>query len=369
MLKLRASSLPLNFICPGSARTPELRIRESGEAADLGTAVHELLALMLGSGAVMEWVEAQLDTVAMMHLVDVDDLDFLFRRGQQLWRQVRDTFPNPLTEIMVSVDLGLAQISGHLDVISVSGDVARGLDWKSGFKDHDYSEQMRAYAALVLLQHPQLREVTLTVAWLREGEIENYTMDRAGAELWAQRVIKEIVDWDGAYQYGTHCAYCPRAHECPAANAVMRRDVSAILNVSLGQAPDALATMLPSEVIELVRKASVVKKYADSVRDIVRTYVKTHGDIVGPDVKLTIRAEERRSIEPLPAWPVLESKGFTDEDFAAVVKVSKSKVEDRVKQKAGKGNGAAAVRDLTKALEEANAFTTTTIEKMVERRT
>jgi hypothetical protein len=117
MLTLRASSLPLNFICPGSARAPELRIRESGEAADLGTAVHELLALLLDSGACQEWMDKQVDAKALEHDVDIDDLDFLFRRGQQLWRQVRDTFPNPLTEIMVSVDLGLAQISGHLDVI------------------------------------------------------------------------------------------------------------------------------------------------------------------------------------------------------------------------------------------------------------
>jgi hypothetical protein len=365
MLKLRASSLPLNFICPGSARAPQLVIRESGEAAELGTSVHEALAHMVDHSPCED---EQLSLIAVAHDVDIDDLTFLYRRGCQLLNQVKDTFPNPLTEVMVSVDLGLVSISGHLDLISVSGDVARGLDWKSGFKDHDYSEQMRAYAALVLLQHQQLREVTLTVAWLREGEIENYTMTRDGAELWAQRVIARIVSWDGAYNAGTHCAFCPRAHECPAANAIMRRDVAAILNVSLEDAPTELATMPPAELIELVRKASVVTKYAGSVRDIVRAYIKQHGDVVGPDMRLTIRAEERKTIEPLPAWPVLESLGFTDEDFAAVVKISKSKTEDRVKQKAGKGNGAAAVRDLTKALEEAEAFSTTTIEKMVERR-
>jgi hypothetical protein len=65
---------------------------------------------------------------------------------------------------------------------------------------------------------------------------------------------------------------------------------------------------------------------------------------------------------------VLESRGFTDVDFARVMTLGASKIDEVVAEKAGKGNGASAKREVAKALADAGAVTTKTIKKLKETR-
>lgn len=362
-ITIRASATPLAFKCPASVRSPDVRISESSEPADLGTAAHEALR-PLAEGAGVRWDE--LPDIAARHGVDDTDLRVLVAAAARLWPGIAPSFRDALTEVPLSVSVtDDVRLVGHLDFMAVSGDSARIGDWKTGRKDSDYSHQMKAYGALALLDDSSLREATVTVVWIRDAEIENYTMTRADADAWIESVRSRVIAWDGVFYPGPHCVFCPRAHECDARSAMVRRDAAALLDVDLLAALE----VLPGEqVISLYRKAAMVKLAADRVHEAVRALVNARGDIVAPDGRLTMATEAKRSLDTAKAWPVLESVGFGDEEFADVIDVRLSRVEKLIAERAGKGKGAAAVRALGERLQAADAVKLTEVRKIVERR-
>jgi len=134
------------------------------------------------------------------------------------------------------------------------------------------------------------------------------------------------------------------------------------------RAESELAEMTPSEIIAALRKADMVLGYAARVRDAIKTHVEQHGEIVADGVRLHIVEQTRRAIDPLAAWPVLEKLGFGDEDFAKVMRLSISKIEKLIAAKAGKREGAKAIRVLGKILAASDAIQTTTTTKLEEKR-
>lgn len=362
-LDLRASAMPLAFKCPGSVRRPRLSIAETSEPADLGNATHEALR-SVAEGAGVPWDE--IPAIAARWGVDPDELRMLVATGAKLWPHVAESFRGAVTEVPLSVEIAPGvTLSGHADLLATFAESARVGDWKSGRKDHDYADQMRAYGALALIDDSSLSEATATILWIREGEIENYTMTRAAAREWVDRVRAEIVEWDGSYHPGPHCSWCKRSHECEAAAASVRRDVAAMVAT---EGEPALARMTPAEIISLERRAKMVEDYAGRVRKAIKAHVEAHGDLVGPESRLTIAVESRRKLDTAAAWPVLEAAGFADADFAACVDVPISRVEKRIAEKAGRGKGAAAVRALGEQLDAAGAVRVQEVKKLVERR-
>lgn len=368
-LFLRASALPLAFRCPGSVHPGIVSLNETHESAFAGTAAHEALRSLAETGSI-NW--DSLTRIAERYQVDPDELRMLSALGAKLWNTVSQSFPDALTEVgglAVEVAPGVI-LSGHLDVLSISGTVARAGDWKTGRKDGDYSQQMRAYGALVLLDNPELTEVTVTVLWVRDCEAENYTMTRADTEKWLQELIQVVVEWDGVYRPGRlHCKHCPRSHECEAANALVRRDVAAIADKQLvARAECEIEMMSPSEIVEVLQKADLVSSYAERVRQAIKRHIEDHGDVVADGVRLTIQTDTKRELDPIRAWPVLESKGFKDEDFAECIDLRISRVEKRIAKNAGRGKGAGSVRELGDALAKAQAIETKEVRKLVTKR-
>lgn len=360
-LNLRASAMPLAFRCAGSVRRAELPIAETSEPADLGSATHEALR-PLAEGGGIAWDD--LPEIAGRWGVELEDLRALCATAAKLWTEIAESFSGALTEVELRAEIAPGvELTGHADLLAVSGSVARAGDWKTGRKDHDYSQQMRAYGALILLDDETLTEVTVTILWTRTGEIENYTVTRESAARWVRELLAEVVSWDGTYRPGPHCGFCPRSHECPAANAMVRRDVQALIED--GDAFVAgLAALVPDVKLALYRRASLVASYAERVKKAIRADVEENGDIVTDDGRLTLVGESRRELKPLEAWPVLETAGLRDDDFAEVVDLPITRIEKLVAKKAGKGKGAAAVRALNEKLEAAGAITKTTIQKL-----
>jgi hypothetical protein len=350
MINLRCSSLPLLFACGVSLQAPELTVHQySGPAADLGTTVHDELARHV-DGAEVEPSKAT---------------GFLFWAGAKAWRELAPEFPNPLTEVLLDHSFVYWSCTGHVDVVSVVGSEIRILDWKSGFKDSDYSEQMRGYCALALLKYPEIERATATIVWLRTGEIERYTMTREQLTAWEWDVS---VAMTGLETPGTHCDYCRRSHECRSRNALVRRDIATVLDVGTEEAAEAIARMNPRDIVSLLGKAKMIAACADRIKDAIRAHVETVGEVEGEKTKLTLALENRRAIDPLKAWPILTESGFADEDFAECVKISASTVDTITGKKAGRGNGKRAIAALREKLEAAGAVSTTTIQKLTERR-
>lgn len=367
VIKLRCSALPRAFKCAGSVRSSDLAINERGDAADMGTAAHDGAARLVAAGHV-DW--DGLPDLAKRHSVPEQELRGLLAQAQKLWGQVCASFPNATTEQELEYDFGFVVLTGHADILGSSDGEIRVGDWKFGRKDVDHSEQLRGYAALAMLK-ADAGASTAGVLWVRDGEYEHYTMGADDLEPWLERLRTEVVEWDGTYRPGGHCAHCPRNHECPAANALVRRDVAAISDkelVARVEDSEALATMTPEEIVDVLEKADVVSKYADRVRAAIRLHVMRNGDIVGRGRRLTLQHEERRSVDPLLAFPVLVEHGFEDPEMAEVLDISLAKAEKVAQSKAPKGKGAAAVRALKAALGAAEAVRTTTISKLVVKR-
>jgi hypothetical protein len=363
-IETRASDAPIAFLCGGSVRPATLAVRERNDAADLGSAVHEVLRNLAESGSV-NWAETAL--VAARWGVPEDDLRMLAGAALKLWEQVGETFARAITEVPFRYEGRGWVLTGHADLLAEGDGVARLADWKSGRKDADYSQQMQAYGALALLDDPSLREVTVTILWIRDAAIENYTMTREKLHAWLARFEERVVRWDGTYRPGSHCHHCQRSHECAAGHALARRDAAALLDTGLADAL-TVAQLEPAQKVELFRRATLAMQLGERVRAAIRGHIELHGDVECGPVRLTIEREERREIDTLKAWPVLEKAGLGDAELAACVDVRISKAEKIIAKRAGFGKGAAAVREFDAELTRAGAVQTKEVRKLVEKR-
>jgi hypothetical protein len=372
-LRLRCSALPPAFLCGASVRPGELVIDEANDAATMGTAAHAGHAVMVETGRV-QW--DAVPELAREHGVPERELRVLLALGQRVWNEIRESTPNASAEVAFSYHGDLVHeddrfvLTGHVDVIGLSIGEATVIDWKDGRLDRDHGHQWRGYAFLALMAHPELQRVLGGIVWIREQEFEPYSMTREQALEWLDRLRSKVVHWDGKYRVGNHCTYCPRAHECEARKALVRRDVEAFTDeMTVAQVEDSnlIAAIPANDLIEGLLMADRVRLYAERYRDAIRDYVMQHGDVTGDEHALVLKHEERRGLDTRAAWPVLESM-LDDEQMPDVIEVKISKVEDLVAKAAGKGKGAAAKRQLQKALDDAGAIHTTTITKLSVRR-
>jgi len=360
MLTIRASSTPLIMRCAGSVNPEpgEILVDQCGDAADLGTEAHRAAAIMVETGR-LPW-----DT-----LPEDPELRMLCAMVTKLWRQVQDSFPNARTEVarkaLIDVDGQEVLITGHSDIESIGGSVARVADWKTGRNDSDYSAQLKTYAALDLYEVPELTEATATILWVRDQEAENYTMAQDEALPWLTKLAKAAIRWNGVYTVGSHCQWCQRTASCPAARAMVRRNVEAFIP---GNVADQLAAMTPDQVISLLETAKTVERYAKAAQQVVRDLVFATGEVVGTDHRLTLEQTEKRKAKAIEALSVLQSGWLSDSAIASIMEVHLSQAEKLVANAAGRGNGASAVRRFREQLEAANAVEKKTSYRLVSKR-
>lgn len=368
LLQLRASALPLAFRCAAAVRPAELRIDEANPAADVGTVAHVALRGLSDRGSI-DW--DALPELADRHRVPPEELGVLCALGTRLWRQVRESFQGAITEVELAArPLPGLLLTGHADLLAVAANAIRVGDWKTGRKDSDYSEQLRGYAALALLYSPDTEQATGTILWVRDGEIENYTMTRAGLRDWLEELRVRVVEWDGVYRPGRQCLYCPRSHECPAANALARRDVAAMTDRELVyRAENEIALMSPAEIVELHRKAATVNRYCERIHEAIKAHVERVGDVEANGLRLTVETQEKRALNVMQAWPVLEKNGFGDEEMARVIDLRLGRIEELVRERTPKGEKAHAVRKLIDELKRAGAIETSENQILKEKRT
>ncbi|HRU09759.1 MAG TPA: PD-(D/E)XK nuclease family protein [Thermoanaerobaculia bacterium] len=368
-MKLRCSSLPLAFRCPGSLRQDpgELRIEIAHEAGALGSAVHAVLAeMVLNQNG--EYPDVRL--FALKYGVDADDLGRLVSYGSHAWRAVRDYYPNPSTEEHLAYETPSFALSGHLDVVALGSDWANFLDWKSGYKQPDYYAQLMGYATLLVASHPSVRQVKASIVWLRDWSQETVLITADDVLAWEDELTARIVRWDGRYTAGDHCQYCPRFATCPARQALvrsaiteLREDVPAVLEA----APDGIIRPLFA-ALYTSGKLQLAKQILKRIDDLIRQDIAVHGALpLGNGRELALVGEPRDTIQPLPAWPIL-SGYLTQEELAGCVKIGKTALLDAIGDKAPKGKKAKTKDQVMAELKAAEAVTTETTYKLRERK-
>jgi hypothetical protein len=334
-------------------------ITSSHEAATAGTAAHEAMR------AVVSGLDPDLDELARRHGVDRDELGRLVWYGRKIWTELAPSFPDPETEVTVTG----GSLTGHVDLLSlyrsdptlVLCDRAAGIDWKSGRKDSDYFHQVAGYAYCVLSEHSEVDEITFSVAWLRDCEVETYVFTRVQLEAWRAGLVNAM-DSPDDFRTGPQCECCPRSTNCPALMAVVRRDVEMFSAEEPGALLDGAT---PDQLIAVLRRAKSVAKFAEGAEKLIRERVRASGPLVGSDGTKIALVEEpgARVIDTALAWPVLQER-LTDDEIAKAVKVSITKAQDAVAEKAPPRGKGAAKKELSEALDAAGAVTQTTIEKL-----
>lgn len=364
-LSLRCSSLPLAFTCPGSVRPPTLRIEEANAAADLGTAVHDVMRRLVNDGVTVGGLD--LRVIAQQHGVSESELRPLSWYGAKAWDEIRGTMPDAVAELGHEIHFEEFSLSGHLDVMAESGETAAVVDFKTGRKDKDHYHQLMGYCLLTFDKHPAVMTIYASVVWIRDQEIETVTVTREAFNEWFAELTSDVVEWDGAYRTGQHCVYCPRSHECPAMIEAMRRDVSVISALPMDL--DAGLAGLPApERVAIFRRAKAITAVCERVIGAVRTNVALSGGLLDAEDGMVLRLHTEgagRKIDALKAFPILQNV-LNDEELASCLDVRISRVEQIVAKNAGRGNGASAKRVLNEKLEAAEAVTRATREVLEE---
>lgn len=348
--------------CSRSQDEATLLISEHSAPADLGTASHDALR-----GVVHE-THVDMRLIAARHGVSEKELGPLVWFGRKAWEELKASFPLPETEVDVSlsdVANGL-KLTGHIDVLSIIGRSARGIDWKSGRKEEsDYYAQMAGYAACLLRGGYNIDDVTFTVVWLRSQTVETYRFTRSDSVEFLDEVQVHLAD--ARYTHGEHCAYCPRSHECPALIALGRRDAALFTADDEAALVFDLAKMSPAMVVDVRRRAKMLEKFAASLDAAIKWRIASTGALPSGDGYQLDLVEEngKREVDTLKAWPVLQ-RVLTDEEIAQCVTVSASGVDEIVAKKAGRGNGAAAKRALAEELKALGALEQPKVHKLKE---
>ena len=362
-LQVRSSALPMAFICPASIRPPAIVIRESGPAADVGTATHEALRPLVEFGD-LDW-ETVIAT-AEHHSADVVEVRMLVAQAVKIWRKLSKYFPHARTETFWRWDGGSYILTGHTDVDSIvdDGEEVRTLDWKTGRKDYDYSEQMKGYCALSMLE-TGASESSSTIAWVRDKEIEQYTMTYEQMRGWLERLEKRVVQWDGVYHPGEHCRFCPRDHECEARTAMVRASAAPF---AMGDQTEDMTQWTPEKFHRVWNKVAVVLHYTKQMDKVMRDHVKRHGPIRLGEREIVAVEETRREIDPIAAWDTLVALGLYNDDLQKILRVSKDALEQVIRDKTSRGKKAIAVRSALSEIERAGAMKRKTTHKVVSRR-
>lgn len=368
MTSIRCSALPAAFDCPGSLAPTEVAIDPVSEPANEGSAAHEAMRQIAETDATnMDGIDLQ--AVAHRFGVDLEDLRPLVFNGLWIWKQIRESFRDARGEVDLRAKFNGFELTGHVDLLAIVGSQANVTDWKFGRVDRNYADQVFGYAVLVFANHPEVETVCASVCWMREREIEPYTVTRERAAAWVERLRAEVVEWDGTFHPGPGCFHCRRSTDCPAVTAMARRDVAVISEIAA--LPDVDLSMIPpAEIIRLHRRAKMVAKFCESLETAVRLRVEQAGGVLpdGAGSELRFVDVAKREVDALKAWPILQQR-LDDEEIAGCVKIRIGRIEDAVATKAGRGKGAAAKRDLTAALEAAEAITVSPTRQLRDMRT
>ncbi len=368
MISVRCSALPRIMKCGRSAELDGLLVDEWNDAAPLGTAVHDVLRPIV-EGRSSAPSDDEIEAAALRWDVNKKELSILAWAGFKIWQEIGPSFgTDPRTEVEYGgFFFATRRLTGHVDVDAVvpadindagAGMELRQLDWKSGRVDRGYGHQVRGYMALGLLEHKECVRATHLVAWLRDQEVEPYRMTRP-------QMLAFFSDLDAAlakteHVVGNHCSFCPKRATCEARLAMGRADVAI-----MGGEPLDVSQLAPEQLGKLWDAWDRASRVGASFEKAVRALVEERGAVSLGDRTLTLTPVEKREVDTAKAWPVVEARV---PDMAEVVEIKLTAARDAVKAKAGKGQGAKAIRELDEALAAAGAVRMSSYQKLTERR-
>ncbi|GIW81468.1 MAG: hypothetical protein KatS3mg105_3275 [Gemmatales bacterium] len=349
---LRCSSLPLYATCPAAAQPTTLPFKSGGDAADLGSAVHDVVVKrIIGQRGPDDLADA-----ADRYGVEIEELSRLVYLSWRRWEEMAEFFPSPKTVDLnddpwrfVDKPAGV-ELTGHPDIYSLCGNEVRLLDLKTGRLDTSAEQQLRGYAFLAVHRF-EVDAVYACALHSRQGIVEGWRWDTADLLQWWTELKKEIKF--AAYNPGRQCCYCPRATVCPAHSRLVQFSIASLTEgiPSLPEDPQKRGRILA----EVLDRAKLVESACQMAREAVRAEVAAAGGRLETDDGRELVLSQRTKTEidfGLGEEILRQAVG----DLSECVKVSKTEVEKAVKAKAPRGAKMQAAEKLIAQLGEAGAL-------------
>jgi hypothetical protein len=382
---IRCSSLDSLFACPQSVLADgAVNIDTAGEAAEIGAAVHTLLATHIATRGLGCDVAGE---CARRGIADAEEeVGQLVLAGQRAWDELKQYFPQPKPEQFVSCQVtDKYTLAGTCDVLSAAGKGAIFADWKTGRVDEGYHQQMFGYAYCCwnMLGRPEA-EIAGVVVFLRHRyhRIVKYTPARL--REWEADLVRNVLSTPHSYSPGNQCAQCKVYAGCEARRQIVAGTLHAMMDPPEPTAQAAhrafLATanqLLSGLTVENKSDPAVARalselrfrlKLAGQAIENADSMIRQAVQRVGPiplenNTELALRDYEQKSLDPLKSLRVIRPH-LSDADIAGAMKLSLPKLRDAVGSKHKRGEKKAAIALMEQELDAAGAIETTTRQRL-----
>lgn len=363
---IRSSSVPTLMTCTPAVLNPDglVAVEQENETALLGTLVHALCQKLVDTGSY--------DLMSIkdrLNEADFDRAGMLFNNFLTVWREAQPYMKKPQTEVAFDVELSHCRLTGHIDCIHFDPARAFVLDYKTGRTHEDHYHQMAAYArgAWELAGKPPAFTVYVTVVYLEDNAVHNYTFSVENLREWEQEFEGKLRDT--RYVAGRKCAHCTLQGSCPAYRDYGRAGIALLgeFTVEGVGTPTNWETLTPEERGNIVDHIYVVEKAIDRVKLTLRNTVKSKGSVdIGGGKEYVLIEQEEKQVDARRALPVLENH-IDGDAIKRHVRLPLDAVLSEYAAKAARGQKTVARKELFAKLDAAGAIVRTKITKMWRR--
>ena len=331
-LKLRPSSASRWIACPASAKLSTLvPYQESGEAAQIGTAIHALAetCYQLDTDP-MKFIGQEVEGITMTE----ENCDFALEHIKAIWAIQDELGSVKVEQLFKLYEEPAFSLQGTADVVGISKDKLIIADLKTGrgYVDAD-SEQMKIYALGALL-HSSLRprEVEFQIIQPHHGEKRVHRMSVDELGVWESEVLLPAIN-DAISDAPTFnpsesaCQWCPAKHICPAQKEQFDI-VAAQPNITVMPKEDIHQVMLsltPTQISAILDKAPLVEKFIDAVKEHATKQMEEGAVIQG--WQLQPKRASRKWIDETAARQALTDAGLTDSQIFETELISPTQAE------------------------------------------
>jgi hypothetical protein len=302
-ITLRASASSRWIACPASARLSEgVPFEPSGEAAQIGTAIHALAEKCFGTG---EKADAYLGKSVEGITMTQENVEFAQAHIDHITNLKSELGAVKVEQYVTVFDTPAVKLGGTADVIGFGNGILEIADLKTGrvFVDAD-SSQMKIYAlgTLAKIKKP-VEMVRLSIIQPHSGDIRTHAMTVKELYQWHKDVllpaIKEAADENAQPNPSSNaCRYCPAKVICPAQTKALE-----LIPVKLD-----VKTLAPEVVSDLLARSEMVEDFIAALRKHATKVLEDGGVLSG--WQLSPKRATRKWIDEAAAVAALEAAGI-----------------------------------------------------------
>ncbi len=283
--RYRCSALPRIILCPASATKPKVQIDSDNIAGRIGSAVHKALAIGYNSAF------TYFGKLAAEFRVAEQDIIPLFWVGRHRFEEYMDVLDvhnieHGLSRDIPGTDITLTGTADLYGLTKTDPQMPFIWDYKTGSQTTNHREQLIGYA--YLLWGEEYDTVKLFTAWLRANEVQIDDITPADIAAWLER-LKWAISHPKTFRAGEQCTWCPRAHECKARTALIRKSAGDML--ALG---DKMKALTPATLAANYLRAKQLEKVLKQFDATLKDALMLHGELpMGDGRMLTLEDTSR----------------------------------------------------------------------------